>query len=176
MGFYSFHSLKIQTLNIRFQSREGVLYQVINLVLYYRVIGVKVPLVYLILNSNTWWVKDHGFTLLGVLNRSTPCISVRTRSNYNGNWIQYPYWLWELNTTHNQRWNWYWVIMRTLCSYNVIKFPYYWHLSEDLRCENESPDFYLVKINIVSLITSKTLNLQLTKSVSIKHLFLPSTT
>jgi hypothetical protein len=30
-----------------------LVYQVINLVLYYRVIGVKVPLVYSILNSNT---------------------------------------------------------------------------------------------------------------------------
>jgi hypothetical protein len=32
---------------------KRILYQVINLVLYYRVIGVKVPLVYSILNSNT---------------------------------------------------------------------------------------------------------------------------
>jgi hypothetical protein len=32
---------------------DTLLYQVIYLVLYYRVIGVKVPLVYLILNSNT---------------------------------------------------------------------------------------------------------------------------
>jgi hypothetical protein len=53
MGWQSQHSLKIPTLNIRFQSQEGVLYQIINLVLYYRVIGVKVPLVYSILNSNT---------------------------------------------------------------------------------------------------------------------------
>ena len=32
---------------------NSLLYQVINLVLYYRNIGVKVPLVYSILNSNT---------------------------------------------------------------------------------------------------------------------------
>ncbi len=38
----SFHSLiRIRTLNIRFQSQEGVLYQVVYLVLYCRFLGGK---------------------------------------------------------------------------------------------------------------------------------------
>ena len=55
----SLHSLiRIRALDIRFQSREGVLYQVIYLVLYCWVYsGVKVPLVCSILYSNAWWVK-----------------------------------------------------------------------------------------------------------------------
>ncbi len=54
----SFLSLiRIQTLNIRLQSQEGVLYQVIYLVLYCWFLGGKGTPSMFVLYSNTWWVK-----------------------------------------------------------------------------------------------------------------------